>query len=236
MNDHTAYTLTSVEDDKPIAPEAQDKAFDFLIQFDRLLRKELSLKIGILDLPSYVIEECQKLIKSQGVSSIMSMVRVQESLMPKIKDTRHKYLIVDMLRDKLADLSPSNEIVIVDNYIFPPDELTQLDKDDYLNVFRSIFTPTIRKVKSVKFVTRPRYDKNIFADFQKLLLNLNPQISVSCKTTRDFHDRFWIIDRGTGLFVGTSLNGIGKKYALVDVIRKDDVAEIVNLLEMLRVV
>jgi hypothetical protein len=236
MIEKTAYTITPVVPNELVNIDKQFKAFELFGQFDSLLRKELGLELNIIDLDSYVLDECQKLIRSQGVSSIMSIVHVQESLMAKARDYRHKYLIVDMLRDKLTSLTPSDEVVIVDNYIFPTEGLSTPDKKDYLNMFENIFSLTVEKVKTIKFVTMPDYSKSLFDDFTDLLLLLNPQISISCKTTRDFHDRFWIVDRSKGLFVGTSINGIGKKYALVDVIRNNDIIEIVNLLESMKLI
>jgi hypothetical protein len=62
----------------------------------------------------------------------------------------------------------------------------------------------------------------------QVLIDLSPKIDATLKMTDDFHDRFWIADKAKGLFVGTSLNGIGKKYALVDVMRDEDTATIVK--------
>lgn len=237
MNYQDAFVLSPISSDEPIDIDKQLRVHELLIQFDELLRKELGLEFRIVDLGGYAYEECQKLIRTKGISSVMSTVRLQEALMPKVSDVRHKYLIVEMLRDRLIDLSPCNEIIIVDGYIFPDNgSCSAADRKDYLQMFEDIFAPIISSVRAFNFVTKPGYNQGLFADFKRLLLGLNPKSSVSCKTTNDFHDRFWIVDRSKGLFVGTSLNGIGKKYALVDVIRDDDTKEIVNVLELLNVV
>jgi hypothetical protein len=46
-----------------------------------------------------------------------------------------------------------------------------------------------------------------------------------------FHDRFWLADGARGLVVGTSLNGLGKRYALVDFMQPSDVRDVVQALK-----
>ena len=55
---------------------------------------------------------------------------------------------------------------------------------------------------------------------------INPNISINTKYTKIFHDRFWIVDSKKGVFVGTSLNGIGRRYAVIDWLQEDDAKEI----------
>ena len=88
----------------------------------------------------------------------------------------------------------------------------------------------------MSFITCPKYNTDLFSDFKESLIRLNPELSVVCKTTKEFHDRFWIIDRTKGLFIGTSLNGIGKRYALVDIIRDNDTKDLMNALMKLQLV
>ena len=45
-----------------------------------------------------------------------------------------------------------------------------------------------------------------------------------------FHDRIWISNRNKGFFVGTSLNGIGRKVTLIDSIASNDVKGIVDII------
>ncbi|MEZ5284987.1 MAG: hypothetical protein R2712_09300 [Vicinamibacterales bacterium] len=53
-----------------------------------------------------------------------------------------------------------------------------------------------------------------------------PQCRLRHAATKRYHDRFWIADEERGLFVGTSLNGIGKRYCLVDYMAPHDASEI----------
>jgi len=51
---------------------------------------------------------------------------------------------------------------------------------------------------------------------------------ISTKYSDVFHDRFWIADEVRGVFVGTSLNGIGRRYAIIDYLQQRDVVDIVQ--------
>lgn len=232
MIDKDAFVLSTISSDESFDSEKLFKAYGLIKQFDELLRKELDLQFRIVNLDGYAIDECQRMIRDEGVSSVMSIVHLQEALIPVVSNECHKYHIVDMLRSKLDDLSPSNEIIIVDNYIFPPRGFRSLEEEqDYLQIFEDIFAPSIGNVNTVSFITKPGYDEKLLIKFKNLLTTLNPKVSITCRTTSDFHDRFWIIDRIKGLFIGTSLNGIGKRYTLFDVICDEDTKEIIRVLE-----
>ena len=99
--------------------------------------------------------------------------------------------------------------------------------------FREIFCPVIPSIVSVRFITEPQYDKVLYENIGYVLRDINPKVSVKIKTTREFHDRFWIVDEKKGLFIGTSLNGLGRKYALTDFINDEDIADIVEKLKQL---
>ncbi|MFC1994785.1 hypothetical protein ACFLVK_00045 [Chloroflexota bacterium] len=104
-------------------------------------------------------------------------------------------------------LSPSKDLTIVDPYFFPAN---LPDRAGYLGTFREIFGLVIPKVAMVRFITKPDHDRALHKDIKSVLTNLNPEINVVHKMTNDFHDRFWIADEVKGLFIGTSLNGIGR--------------------------
>lgn len=237
MNEQDAFIIVPVSlGDTARKPSDIDVEASYLLkQFDKLLREKLGLKIDIIQLHGFDYDKCKQLIKSEGITALMSMMYLQEDIMGRFTDVGHKYLIVDMLRDKLKGLSPSYEIIIVDRYIFPSFHNTE-DRKDYLTLFTDIFSPTISNIKHINFITCPKYNTDLFSDFKKSLIRLNPELSVVCKTTKEFHDRFWIIDRTKGLFIGTSLNGIGKRYALVDIIRDKDTEDLLNILMKLKLV
>lgn len=236
MDDQDAFVLSPISSEKSLSVEDKIRAYELLKQIDETLREKLGLELRIINLGRYVYDECKRLIRSEGISSVMSTVHLQEELMPKATDLLDNHLIVCILRDKLIQLSPSNELIIVDNYLFPKDFKNTSKRRDYLQLFKDILAPIITRIKKINFVTQPDYNRDLLTELSYSLSKLNARLSVTCETTNDFHDRIWIVDRSKGLFVGTSLNGIGKRYALVDVIRDEDTKQIVNILEQLHLV
>jgi len=216
--------VLSLESDEPID-------LNLLVQLGDLLRKS-NVDLCLFDVEDYCWEKCQELILEKGTSYVLSVERIQEEVLPKV-EKRHKYLLVQILRDKLRALSPSNNLVIVDPYLFP---VKLHDKTDFLQTFRDVFASLIHDIKKVSFVTKPGYNQTLSDEAKRLLANLNPQIVIAHTTTDDFHDRFWIVDAHKGLFVGTSLNGIGNKYALTDNMRDEDTEAIIEELKRLNLI
>ena len=109
-----------------------------------------------------------------------------------------------------------NELIIVDPYIF------NCEQDDYCEILASILNQS--KAKSVIIVTDKSNCKKVCYD--KLLNKIN--IALTVNYSNNFHDRFWIANRKTGFYTGTSFNGIGKKISLINTLCDDDVADIID--------
>ena len=63
-----------------------------------------------------------------------------------------------------------------------------------------------------------------------VLTQLVPTIIIKTVETEEFHDRFWIDpDAHKGFVMGTSLNGVTKKIALIDHLGREDVMQIAAL-------
>jgi hypothetical protein len=173
---------------------------------------------------TYTLEECQRMIIEKGSSHILSIERLEEAVLPPTSTRDDRSLLVRVLREQVEALSPSRDLVIIDPYFLP----TKLpDRADYLNVFREVFARVITKITHIRFITKPGSDPDLYKSIEQEITALNPQVQVSHRTTDSFHDRMWIADATKGLFVGTSLNGIGKKYALTDFMRNDDTEAVV---------
>jgi hypothetical protein len=85
------------------------------------------------------------------------------------------------------------------------------------------------KLETVTFITNGRAD-NKKAAMHEVLKKVTPTIRIGDVITDQFHDRFWIdAENKNGIVMGTSLNGIGKKIALVDQLSSSDVGEIAGL-------
>jgi hypothetical protein len=202
-----------------------------LPELDGFLREQ-GIESFLFDLDRHCIEECRKLIRSPGASNALSSRKLAELLLSKVDVSNQKNYerLVGTLRSMLIALAPSRSLILIDNYIFPRN---LPDKQGYLRMFKDIFGPVVGSVKEVRFVTLPTHDKSLYQDVTQLLISFNPQLLVRCSTTRDFHDRFWIADEAKGLLIGTSLNGIGRKYSVVDNLRDEDTKDIVDVLKSL---
>jgi hypothetical protein len=203
------------ESDKPIAPE-------LLIDLASQLQQQ-NIRVYFTNDDSW--EKCQKLLMEKGAKYILSIRRLQEAVLRKVENRDSRALLVRVLATQLESLSPSSDLIIEDPYFF---SVNLANKAEYLDVFRQIFSAVIPKIASLRIVTKAEYNVELYQSIRDIVTSLNPQINISHKTTGDFHDRFWIADEARGLFVGCSLNGIGKRYALVDFMENDDVVQIVE--------
>jgi hypothetical protein len=92
----------------------------------------------------------------------------------------------------------------------------------------SVLAPILDIVTRIAVVTSQKHDARLFGELRDFLKIRKCEVLL--RTSESFHDRFWIADRARGLFVGTSLNGIGKRYALADYMDEADVRTIVEAL------
>lgn len=216
-------TLT-LKSDKPIEAKLLKELGNHL--------QQRGIEVYIRDVDVDCLEMCQKLIIEKGPSYILSLEILQEAVLPKLDNMTELDAVTKVLSNYLQKLSPLEDLTIIDRYFFGPMKST--DIAGYLSTVRGIFSSVIPKIDSIRFITKPDYDKELYRDITQLLIGLSPKINTIHNTTDDFHDRFWIADKAKGLVVGTSLNGIGKRFALVDFMRDEDTATIVKELKRAR--
>lgn len=197
--------------------------------------KERGFELTIFDVEWYCIQRCQQLLKERGPTGILSIRRLLEAVLPKTDESDPKAfeMLVQTLRDKLLALNPAHKLILVDSYLFP----RVRDRRGYLEMFEDILSPVINQIQEVKFITSSdHFDSSLWEDVKQILQRVNPRLSTSYALSNHFHDRFWIVDESRGLFVGTSLNGLGKRYALVDNISEDDTRAIITELKSLSLI
>lgn len=209
---------------KRLEPQVMRELADFLIARE--------IELFFFNLDWHCTQECQKLIRQHGPTYVLSLERLQEAVLEKVDISNKKKfsLLIETLRSKLIALAPSQRLILIDSYMFTQNIP---NKGGYLQIFGDVFGPVIGGISELRFITTPGYDKKLYQDVLKLLKNLNPKLLVKLGESNDFHDRFWIVDDKSGLFVGTSLNGIGKRYAVVDNMRSEDTKEIIDTLRSL---
>ena len=190
---------------------------------ETLHQKNINMSFLDDDFLSY--EEFQKLIIEKGASYILSIIKLEEAYLPKAKNEDERDLLIRILNKQLVSLNPSESIIIIDPYFFLEKTAYQ---EGYIDLIREVFKPVVPQVGSIIFITKSNYDPALYQKVAQIFARINPKIRVFIKTTEDFHDRWWIVDEVKGLFIGTSLNGIGRKYALSDYIDEKDVADIMH--------
>lgn len=130
-------TLT-LKSDKPIEAELLKELGNRL--------QQRGIEVYILDVDTYCLQMCHKLIMEKGPRYILSLERLQEGVLPKIGSIEERDLLVKVLRNYLRALSPSKDLIIVDPYFFAAN---LPDRAGYLDIFSEIFGSVIPKVAMV---------------------------------------------------------------------------------------
>jgi hypothetical protein len=116
--------------------------------------------------------------------------------------------------------SENSELIIIDPYIFP-------ESGNYNNEYISLLKDILHNAKAKHYIiiTKSISTDNVYKN--SIVTEFN---NIEIYQTDLFHDRIWISNRNKGFFVGTSLNGIGRKVTLIDSIASNDVKGIVNII------
>lgn len=134
--------------------------------------------------------------------------------------------IKELIQKFLDKIITTNQLLIVDRFIFP----TKRDSN-YPNFLCDLLDKYIGTLEKIIFITSPSYERPVQVSVETLLKSKKPTLNIEYKFSDEYHDRFWISDFDKrGVFLGTSLNGYGRKYALVDYINISDVRQIVSSL------
>ena len=165
--------------------------------------------------------EFKKLSVEKGVSYIWRLAHMQESALPPGPAQRTGLLA--LLAQMIKKLTPTQEFLIVDPYLFP-----QIKSSDYFAELLSLLEPIAISVKRFVLVTSAKHDPQLFELLKTNLNKTYPNCELIHKLSDRYHDRFWIADKSRGLFVGASLNGIGRRYAIADYLESTDTKAVVD--------
>jgi hypothetical protein len=167
-------------------------------------------------------EEIKKLLK-YGLSSIVNPH--YEHFLGRPQTRREDF--IQAMQKFLDNVLKGNSLIIIDPYIFP-----KKHDSDYPVLLIDILKKFFPKLKRITFVTSASYNQSLQVKVFSAIHKCNSQINISIKQNEHFHDRFWVSPKNRkGVFMGTSLNGIGKKYTLIDYIQEEDVREILKELK-----
>lgn len=160
-----------------------------------------------------IIKEC---IIEKGMSSLFNYHITCDAV-------THSGIDVDQIEEIIigftSKLNGVEKLIIIDPFIYTEDEKC-------ISLFVKMISSLSGELKTITIFSNKRASLKKgpihAALFEKL-----PHVSVKNVVTDFFHDRFWLDPSNQkGIVIGTSLNGIGKKLALIDNIDRNDVITI----------
>lgn len=203
-----------------IVPQNGNNYQDF---FDKMHEIGIFEKFQMYDIAVPVYEfrdEFLNHIAEHGLSSLYNFEIVME-------DITSPSMSVDEIKDVflkfIEKLNGVKNLVIIDPYFYAS------SNNNATGIFSEALTLISEKIENIFFVTNGRNHDNK-SSIHASVREVKNSISIQDITTDKFHDRFWInTESKKGIVMGTSLNGLGKKIALIDSLQEDDVEEICNL-------
>jgi len=205
-------TMSDVYFIKPKKPNCEQ-----LLKIETFL-EEMGFNLSYLDSRIYLKQEAGNIIRKYGMTKLLSDSQLMEEVLP---DGGSSNVLKDTLRYKLKLINAQNELLIIDPYLFP-----QGHDSDYIELVKSIFSDTLNLITQLHVVTKTQRNQSLENEFHIMVNMINPNITITTKYSSVFHDRFWILDKEKGIFIGTSLNGIGNRYAVIDYLNSSDTNEI----------
>lgn len=158
-------------------------------------------------------------ITENGISSLYNVHITCDAVMhPGITVNEIERLILGFVKR----LDGVKNLMIIDPYFYSSEATV-------VALFERMIGELASRLESVTFFTRVRSQVDRTA-MHAILSRLAPSIMIKTVDTEEFHDRFWIDpDAHKGLVMGTSLNGVTKKIALIDHLGREDVVQIAAL-------
>lgn len=188
--------------------------------FNRFYESELSRDFGVYRLSMNALRaDIQQYVIEHGLSSLFYNYETCDAIMhPGFKTDEIEAIVLGIM----SKLDGVKHLLIIDAFFYD-------DNPDCLLLLEKIVRSMSSKLEKITLVT---HGKRV--DMRPAIHNVFrmvvPGIQINDVVTDNFHDRYWIdFDSTNGVMVGTSLNGIGKKIAMIDYANSVDSREIVRL-------
>ncbi|AQV96570.1 hypothetical protein BJN34_22140 [Cupriavidus necator] len=154
-------------------------------------------------------------IAEHGLHSLFKLQLVMEDITsPSMALDEVEAVVTKFVRTLL----PAKRLVIVDPYFYRPGS----DTDAFVARLLGQQAATLEQVFILSNGSGSMKSK-----MHAAFASVAPNVAVFDTSTDVFHDRFWLNpDQGTGIVMGTSLNGLGKRIALVDKLSRSDAQEV----------
>lgn len=192
---------------------------------DLLKITELAAQLGY-EMPfstkQYSLEDVQDILRAEGPSSFLRLVRVQEDISPKAPPQT----VDQWMARRLARLAPTNDLLIIDPYLLP--ERPYPNAEEYGQRVADLVAPLLGEAAKVTAVVNNRMNATVESVLSAAIAGVRPNATITTIRSEDFHDRFWIADRSRGVILGSSLNKIGTKIFFMDGLSEADVKAVVQ--------
>jgi len=160
-------------------------------------------------------------ISEHGLTSLYEAEPLLEHIVQKGATSSN---IISIFHKYLDKMEIDNELIIVDPYFY-----AGAINNNYTNRVTALLNKYISQIDDLYIITNNRVNISTKQSIETSLRNINSSINIHHNQSNDYHDRFWISNnREKGVVTGTSLNGLGNKYALIDRLNKTDVRVIVQ--------
>lgn len=188
--------------------------FDFIQNTPDISRNFLVARLS----QAYIQDIIKECIIEKGMSSLFNYhITCDAVTHPGIDVNQIEEIIIGFT----SKLNGVKELIIIDPFIYTEDEKC-------ISLFMKMVSSLSQELKTITIFS----NKNVSLKKDPIhaaLLEKLPHVSVKNVVTDFFHDRFWLDPSNQkGIVIGTSLNGIGKKLALIDNINRNDVITIAS--------
>jgi hypothetical protein len=188
--------------------------------FARFYESELSRDFGVYRLSLNALRaEIQQHIIEHGLSSLFYNHLTCDAIThPGFGTDEIEAIVLGIM----SSLDGVRHLLIIDAFFYD-------DKPDCLHLLEKIVRSMSSKLEKVTLITHGKR-VSMRPSMHNIFTTVVPGIQINDVVTEDFHDRYWIdVESTKGVMVGTSLNGIGKKVAMIDYANSADSREIVRL-------
>jgi hypothetical protein len=158
-------------------------------------------------------------IADNGISSLLAYTVAMEDITSPSMSVNDIELVISKFIERLR---PLKRLLIIDPYFYAASPTSH-------QLLERLLTPHQADLIDVTVICNNVSAPNA-TNMRSAIKSAAPNAAISEIQSSTFHDRFWINpDRSCGLVMGTSLNGIGKKIALVDRLQNSDAEDLVAL-------
>jgi hypothetical protein len=194
------------------------KYSDFFTEFHK--QPQLSRNFGVCKFEATAVADTiREYITKHGISSLFHYSLTCDAVM-------HGGIHIDdiekLILGFIGNLKGVKNLLIIDAFLYT-------DDPDCVALFETMVTEISSDLESVTIFTDGTRASKRDA-MHDAIKKAAPNVKIQDVKTDIFHDRHWIdADRGIGVYIGTSLNGIRKKIALIDNMDSWDAKDITAL-------